>query len=566
MLDSEMRGPVESCYAVPGNPYSFLSIMQLKRDSPTNVIAAIEAIENRGDACWDNLELYSFPRETASWAILVSLVLTTERERQKRGDRNLDVILMNLSLRGALALRWVRERGKDAASDDQVFTWTDSLARAVDQALAIAANYQVFLDCLPMWHQNKEFAELLSESVVRFTVPGGAPARRISAFQKGFRPGLDQNQNKGLVLSPEQARESDAALSRCFYAGHLSMAYPEPTELYGSLLPSYRNRINAMFRRADSVNLGPYDLGELKQAYAALSTIFAVHEDFCFRYGLKYEYPVNSCVMMRNQDDWASLIAKTVGIEKSKCSAILDDLTVSDRFWDLHVQPFIPAGKNVLAVAPQFPLHSRADENILRVCNHRRRPYFDASSLLKEQEMFDDFIPVCPEGYSPNTRISLPDGLPNIDLMLADEDSRTVIVAELKWLQKPSAHWKERIHREEDFGKGLQQLTDIRTFLRKTPTFLSGRGKLKRPFSEYEHVAFVLVARDFFLWPESEDIILVDYDAFKEMVAQTTNLAALIDNLTAYDWLPVEGKHFRVAYEPVALNGVTLESETFYRI
>ena len=87
-----------------------------------------------------------------------------------------------------------------------------------------------------------------------------------------------------------------------------------------------------------------------------------------------------------------------------------------------------------------------------------------------------------------------------------------------------------------------------------------------RPLNEYPRVAFVLVARDFFMWLDSIDPILVDYEVFKQAQAETPDLANLIDRLRAYDWLPVEGEHFRVSFDPVGLNGVTLESEIFYRV
>jgi len=540
--------------------------MELKQNADTTLVAALETLESRADASRDNLELCSFPKGLASWAVLVSLVMATERLRQKHGYKNYDVSLINLSIRGALALRWVQEGGKDAEPEAQTFTWTPSLARAVGQALAVAANYQVFSDCFSMWHQNREFAELLSESVVRFTVAEGMSAKGVSAFQKGFRPVSSPVQNEGLVLSPAQAQNRDAAFSRCFYGGHLAMAYPEPTEFYKSLFRSYFERLDATFRRADSLNLGPYTMGELKRAYSAFTTVLSIHEDFCYRFGLRYEYPVNSCVMVRTSDEWTKLLARIAGLEEPKCSAIVEDLTLRDRYWDLHVEPFIAVGDKVLALAPQFPLHSRADENILRICNHRREPYFAEAARMKEKEMLDDLLPRCPKHLSASVRVSLPDRLPDIDLLLVDEGVQAVIVAELKWLRKPSSQWKERIHREEDFRKGTQQLSDIRAFLGENPGFLSARGKLKSPLDEYRQVAFVFVARDFFLSLDSSDLILADYEVFKEAVAETTDLAQLIDKLTAYDWLPVEDKHFRVSFDPAGLNGVTVESETFCRI
>jgi hypothetical protein len=243
----------------------------------------------------------------------------------------------------------------------------------------------------------------------------------------------------------------------------------------------------------------------------------------------------------------------------------VDDLTLRDRFWDLHVQPFVPVDENMLAVAPQFPLHSRADENILRVCGHRRRSYFDEASRLKEQEMLDDLLPQCPVHFSKSGPIALPNGLPDVDFLLADEDSATVLVAELKWLRKPHG-WRERLERDEDFKKGLRQLSDINAFLAQNPSFLSDKGKLRRRLDQYTQVAFVLVARDHFSWPDADDSTVADYEVFKQRVSQAGSLSGLIGSLRSYDWLPVENTHFEVRFEHAAVNSVAVESEIFYRI
>jgi hypothetical protein len=55
--------------------------MELKRDSSTALVDAIQFIENRSDLCFDNLSLYAVPRWKAFWGILTYLVLRTEDER-----------------------------------------------------------------------------------------------------------------------------------------------------------------------------------------------------------------------------------------------------------------------------------------------------------------------------------------------------------------------------------------------------------------------------------------------------------------------------------------------------
>ena len=540
--------------------------MQLKRDSPTDFVQALQAIEDRADECFDNLRLYAIPKGRASWGVLVSLVLRTEKERERHGYKDYDVILMNLSRWGTLVLRWVQQKGNEAKSELQRYSWTRSLAEDVGVALSVAGSYDAFLSSFPMWHRDRMLAELCSDSTVRFVVPGGAPPRRVSAFHKGFMPVIKPVHDEGLVLTPDQERERTDVVSQCFYAGDQAIAYPEPVALYRSLFPSYLGRLNAMFRRGDSVDLGPYTVGDLKRGYAALTTILSVHEDLCFRLGIRQqEYPVNSCVMMQTPDEWTGLVSRISDLGEKESAAIVDDLTLRDRFWDLHVQPFVPVDENMLAVAPQFPLHSRPDENILRVCGHRRRSYFDEASRLKEQEMLDDLLPRCPTHFSPSGPVSLPSGLPNLDFLLVDEDSATVLVAELKWLRKPHG-WRERLERDEDFKKGLRQLSDIKAFLAQNPSFLSDKGKLTRRLDQYAQVAFIVVARDHFAWPDVRDYIVADYEVFKQRVSEAGSLSGFIDSLKSYDWLPVENTHFEVRFNPAGVNGVCVESEVFYRI
>jgi hypothetical protein len=313
--------------------------------------------------------------------------MRTEQSRESQGYKDYDVVLINLSIMGTLVLRWLKDKGNGVPSTPHNYELNAPLANAVDGALSVAHNYSTFLNTFPMWHQNRLFAELVGDSRIRFTVPGGIPAKRVSAYQKGFRPRAALT-NKGahadgLELDAEQTRERNIALSRCFHSGYLKMTYPEPLDLYESLFPPYLDRMNALFRRDDAIDLGPYTIGELKLGYAALTTICSVHEDLSFRFGRSHQYPINSCVMMRTPEVWSNLISKLSGLDIPKSLAIVGDLTLGSRYWDLHVHPFVPVDNDQLAAAPQFPLHTRADETLLRICGHLRPSYFSMAALQK---------------------------------------------------------------------------------------------------------------------------------------------------------------------------------------
>jgi hypothetical protein len=235
------------------------------------------------------------------------------------------------------------------------------------------------------------------------------------------------------------------------------------------------------------------------------------------------------------------------------------------RSLDLHVHPFVPLDSSMmtLAIAPQFPLHSRPDENILRVCSILRPAIFDSTSLEKEPEMVAALQKVCSR-YSPQGPIPLPKPHPDIDLILTDKQSSTLVIAELKWVRK-TLRPVELTDRDAEILKGIRQLEQIRRFLIDNANYLRSQGRLPIETSGYKNIFYMLVARDHWLWVEpTVDTSIVEFEAFSSAVERSDNLHFSITRLLKYEWLPVEGRDFTVQYDRATVNGVSIESEVFY--
>ena len=160
--------------------------------------------------------------------------------------------------------------------------------------------------------------------------------------------------------------------------------------------------------------------------------------------------------------------------------------------------------------------------------------------------------------------IEMPDKTTEIDVLLADEESSTVVVAELKWSRKPN-RTVERIARDEDISKGLTQLQLIRAYARRHPDFLHEIGKLPRSLTSYANVHYLLVVWDHWFWIDPEDgIAVVSFDALLPALKKGANLQILVTEVLTYEWLPIEGRDFRVDYATAAVNGALLELPNFY--
>lgn len=545
----------------------------LKSEAPAEFVDAVQQIEDRADACFRTLALLAYPTEIATWALLVGGIRMIEREILERGDNTPShaATLQNVGRFVPIALKWVAKRGTSMSTPAER-RWTPELATLAEEALYLAHDYSHFETCFPMWHRDRNLAELVSPTLVRFSAPGAARDRQVSAYQKGFRP----KEGSFKAVRPQKVKPGkivtalfDTAIQTARRTGILSFEYGECFTLWRELMPEYEARVDVITRRAEALSLGAYTLGEFNRFYAALLSVCSAHEFLCFVWGTRHEmFPFESAVMVRSPQGWIRILAELSGIAADLCQKIICDLTFDPvRLLDFHVRPFVPldsAGGN-LAVAPQFPLNSRPDENILRVCSILRPEVFDAASAHKEVEMLDDLSHRCPL-HSITGPVVLPSPTPDIDLLIADENSATVLVAELKWVRK-TLRPVEMTDRDNDVLKGMEQLKKIREFLSINPDYLALHGRLSRRITDYARIEYLVVARDHWLWIEPADgFAVVEYEAFTTYLSRSADLSTAIDELLTYEWLPLGGRDFRIQYDRATANGVSLESQVYYAL
>lgn len=542
-----------------------------KRNASPALVESIRRIEEQADACAASLSLRTIHSNVALWALLVSGIRRTEDAIAKYGDnsQDFDFRLVNLSRIIPVAMRWIVELGKGPSRLAQR-RWTSTLALKTDEAISVAAEYSAFLACFPMWHCNRYLAELRSPTLVRFTAPGTSRNRQVSAHLKGFRPTTGRWMGKR-AEKPEMTegvkKQFQFVLDTCRRKGLSRFVYANPWGLWFELLPEYQERVAGITRRPDSLSLGCYTLGEFKRFYAALLAVCAAHEFLCFMWAQRSQmYPLDSAVMVRSKDGWIDVLSTLSEVPPNQCRSAFNDLLLNPaRTWDLHVHPLVSLDSSglAIAIAPPFPLHSLPDENILRVCSQVRPSEFDVSTNEKQREMLTTLKERCSK-FTVQGPISLPGSFPDIDVLIADESTSPVVIAELKWIRKTlrPVEFKDR---DAEVAKGITQLATIREFLHANPVHLQLLGKISKPLTEFRNCCYLLVARDHWLWVEpSNGIAIVEFDAFVRALERAPELESAVRELLTYEWLPIEGRDFTVRYERATVNGVALESEVFY--
>jgi hypothetical protein len=393
----------------------------------------------------------------------------------------------------------------------------------------------------------------------------------VSAFQKGLRrkSGIHQ------AVTGERVEPTEGILKR--YGRVLDAACPEGQrgfrhehsyELANRTFRVYLKRIGRIMRRSEDLDLGAYSLGNFKRFYAALQSICAIHDYLCFRWEQRTgSYPIASAVLVKKRVEWIKLLTFHSMLDSPITGQLIRDLTFNlRRLPDLHIFPFVPLDEkgDLLALAPQYILNSSPEDNILRVCSYLRESSYSLLSDDKAAAMREDLLETL-ERFRCEHSVTLPDGSTDVDLVVEDVRSSTVVIAELKWYRKPSTY-RERLRADADFEDGYKrQIALIRACCRKNPEWLKDRNALTDSLINYENVHYLLIGRDHWTWFDPQDnAAVVEYEQLRLAVKRYEFLSDAIQEVLRYDWLPIEDEDFHVKFDRAVVRGVGLESAVYY--
>jgi len=219
---------------------------------------------------------------------------------------------------------------------------------------------------------------------------------------------------------------------------------------------------------------------------------------------------------------------------------------------------------SVLALAPQFPLASNWEDNILRCFSGVDPLMYLKTTETKEEEMRDRLVSLTTGTRLIRGPFKLPSPSPDIDLLVEDLDAGILIIAELKWSRKPGPSPHERKHRDQEVLKGVSQIGSIRKFIESNPRYLYDRGSVTRFLSSYRDVCYCVIARDHLVESPNSECPIFSYDAFNLQLVAHKDTSAVLRSLSNMEWLPEEGVDFSVDFQGHQVESVAVELETYF--
>lgn len=231
---------------------------------------------------------------------------------------------------------------------------------------------------------------------------------------------------------------------------------------------------------------------------------------------------------------------------------------------DPALQPLIPIGRIALAIPCMLILSSNWARNMLSLHARVSPKTFDARSAIFEKRMIGDLIGKVPDRFRRAVNRTIQTGVDSeeVDLVLADHEEGTILIAELRWMIQPG-DVREVINRKREMRKKVRQAE------RKLNAILSSidevANQLELPVRKDWKVRAIVLVEGFGGLPSQipNVIPIVPTDVFIEVLRADAGLDHAHAILCAPIWLPRADVDYISKRNETTICGVAVKLPTF---
>jgi hypothetical protein len=539
-----------------------------KNQSTEETIAAVLRLENRCDLWWKNCDLFDREWNLAAWQGLTACAksLETGLSSQERGGPKHQLTATNLSRIAYELYKAAKQHGvKRVAPLSRMRSILPD--KMMDHAVEQAHAYSMCCADFPGWHRNLYSVSELTDTSVKFTSENSGRAERVLAYEKGFRPQalrIDKSKKDGTVHEDKLAHLIPGIVSAIKPRGKSGFDLPNLDEMHKALVSEYLLRLDKLYRRLETIELGGYTMAEFRRFVAGLLAIAGTREYLCYVWrATGHSLPTDDLLIVSSRSKWIESLSSLTTLSPNIVSSMISDLTlkIDQSNCDVNVAPFLPLDDtpNWLCVVPGFLMIVNSEESILRNRTSYNKKFADEASLSKEDEARQELKKALPN-LSIMGPFLLRKSMPDIDLVIEDSVSNSILIAELKWLQFPLLV-RGREGRDEELKKGTRQIDFIRGFLSANPGYLVRNGGINKSLNDYAEVHYCVLCRDYII--HIDGARLYSYSALKAKLEDGATLSEAIDFMAKDEWLPAPPRDYTIDYQSYLCNGISITTKIF---
>ena len=232
---------------------------------------------------------------------------------------------------------------------------------------------------------------------------------------------------------------------------------------------------------------------------------------------------------------------------------------------DPALQPIIALGNGQVAVPCLMLLSSNYDRNLLGLQARIDSSTFNSMSKLFELGMVSELLTTISPRWpltKGNVTIRADGGFEEVDLLIADPASHTILVCELRWMLQPGDP-REVQHRKKACWEKVAQLSRKVQWLRTRKRHaLDLLGIPTSGVEEWQIEGIVVIKTFGGALSRSAEYPIMTERVFSQGIQHASSLRHLVDWSQSLCWLPQENIHFRIVPQDVHLSALEKELST----
>ena len=214
-----------------------------------------------------------------------------------------------------------------------------------------------------------------------------------------------------------------------------------------------------------------YTLDEYCEVWATLATWMMIHTLSCMFSGLPGA-GLADVVVMRSLEEIADFIMSKTGFSQPVIQKIISILVFDWKLKnnDVIYQPIIQLTSTQYALSPHLFLNSNPERNLISIIQkYQNKTEYSVLTNKRESLMAEQIVSgVNHSEWYIKESVNLPSTLPDIDLLLYDPESNSILLCELKWLNSPDST-SEVYARQDDIDKGVRQSEATLQYVKENP-------------------------------------------------------------------------------------------------
>lgn len=310
-----------------------------------------------------------------------------------------------------------------------------------------------------------------------------------------------------------------------------------------------------------------FKLEEFKEVWGVLVTKAFIHCMVCMKSGIAGG-AVECCIMVVTKEEIIDEVSKYTNLDCEVIENTINLLTYNNTYYERNIDviwsPLISLKDNLIAISPNLVMSSSPERNVISLINKVNQATYSRLSSQKESIMLRDFVDEISKYTNIDIRNNkpLPAPLPDIDVIMFDKNTESLLMCELKWLLQ-SDSIQEVCERDKDIEKGISQAKLIQEYTLANTADVLNRCYGKNEYKPKKIYSCIVTRNNIGTSKLGKDMKVIDEKRLYEMfIANNGDISIIIDRIDSEEFIGIIEDNYKVIQQEIEYGGYKFKFDT----